>query len=74
VFGSAWGWRRAAAPPAPSVLASSSIDTQKKSIFNEGSSAMPQLTSKKLKRCGMPSLLGIVLESREEILAGVKKD
>jgi len=32
----------------PSVLASSSLDTQKMKVFKAGSSAMPQSTNKKL--------------------------
>jgi len=34
--------------PSRSVLASSSVDTQKIFVFNIGSSAMPHLTNKKL--------------------------
>jgi len=32
----------------PSVLASSSVDTQKTEVFNKSSSAMPQSTNKNL--------------------------
>jgi hypothetical protein len=47
VFSSACGWagRR---QPSRSVLASSSVDTQKIEVFKTGSSAMPQSTNKKL--------------------------
>jgi hypothetical protein len=34
--------------PSRSVLASSSVDTQKTEVFKMGSSAMPQSTNKKL--------------------------
>jgi len=66
VFGSAWGWRRAAAPPAPASSLQVPLTLQKIKVFNKSSSAIPPITNKKPpSNGGMPSLLRSVLQNQQ---------